>query len=69
MSVEQLPFEVQEFDRLLTKPNSDPTGLAGEFSRRVGVMPDVFEVTSSGAMEFGARRYTFASNGWRGTQS
>jgi L-arabinokinase len=42
--------------------------IATEFSRRVGVMPDVFEGTSSGAMEFGARRYTFGANGWRGTQ-
>jgi len=42
--------------------------IATEYSRRVGVMPDVFEGTSSGAMEFGARRYTFAANGWRGAQ-
>ena len=27
-----MPFEVAEFERLLQKPNSDPTGLAGYFS-------------------------------------
>ena len=27
-----LPFEIQEFERLLKRPNSDPTGLAGFFS-------------------------------------
>src|SRR3954464_11391184 len=27
-----LPYEVQEFERLLTKPNSDPTGFAGYFN-------------------------------------
>ena len=32
MSTETLPFEVEEFDRLLAKPNSDPTGLAGYFN-------------------------------------
>ncbi|MBV8780682.1 MAG: hypothetical protein JO353_04730, partial [Phycisphaerae bacterium] len=42
--------------------------IATEYSRRVGMMPDVFEGTSPGAMEFGARRYTFASNGWRASQ-
>ncbi|MDP9174437.1 MAG: hypothetical protein M3O30_11305 [Planctomycetota bacterium] len=40
--------------------------IAVEYSRRVGVMPDIFEGTSSGAMEFGARRYTFNATGWRG---
>src|SRR5690348_797055 len=28
----ELPFEVQEFERLLAKPNSDPTGFAGYFN-------------------------------------
>jgi galactokinase len=28
----QIPFEVAEFERLLQKPNSDPTGLAGFFT-------------------------------------
>jgi len=38
MSVEELPFEVVEFERLLQKPNSDPTGLAGFFnSGEIGV--------------------------------
>ena len=32
MSTTALPFEVQEFERLLQKPNSDPTGLAGYFN-------------------------------------
>ena len=43
--------------------------IATEYSRRVGVMPDIFEGTSSGAMEFGARRYTFTANGWRASQA
>jgi L-arabinokinase len=30
----------------------------------VGVMPDIFEGTSPGAMEFGARRYVFGATGW-----
>ena len=28
------------------------------------VMPDIFEGTSPGAMEFGARRYVFGATGW-----
>jgi L-arabinokinase len=40
--------------------------IAVEYSRRVGAMPDLFEGTSPGAMEFGARRYNFSANGWRG---
>jgi galactokinase len=39
--------------------------IAVEFQRRVGVMPDIFEGTSPGAVEFGARRYLFGPNGWR----
>ncbi len=39
--------------------------IAIEYSRRVGVMPDIFEGTSTGAMEFGALRYTFGASGWR----
>jgi len=31
-------------------------------------MPDIFEGTSSGAMEFGARRYVFGARGWQGQQ-
>ena len=135
-----LPFELQEFEQLLRKPNSDPTGLASffnageiwiarvparldvmggiagysganvceavqkrgsasglygakitgggtggtvavfgkldalkehipqiatEYSRRIGVMPDIFEGTSPGALEFGARRYVFGAHGWQ----
>ena len=40
--------------------------IAAEYSRRVGSLPDVFEGTSSGAVEFGARCYSFNANGWRG---
>jgi L-arabinokinase len=32
MTTDPLPFEVQEFERLLLKPNSDPTGFAGFFN-------------------------------------
>jgi len=39
--------------------------IAAEYSRRVGAMPDIFEGSSSGAIEFGARRYIFSANGWR----
>jgi L-arabinokinase len=39
--------------------------IALEYSRRVGVMPDIFEGTSPGAVEFGARRYLFSAAGWR----
>jgi galactokinase len=39
--------------------------IAVEFSRRVGVMPDIFEGTSPGAIEYGARRYIFGANGWQ----
>jgi L-arabinokinase len=42
--------------------------IATEYSRRVGQMPDIFEGTSPGAMEFGARRYLFGASGWSGTQ-
>jgi L-arabinokinase len=40
--------------------------IATEYSRRIGVMPDIFEGTSSGAVEFGARRYSFGARGWKG---
>jgi len=40
--------------------------IAEEYSRRIGTLPDVFEGTSPGALEFGARRYRFAANGWSG---
>ena len=39
--------------------------IAVEFSRRVGVVPDIFEGTSPGAIEFGAKRYAFGPNGWK----
>ena len=39
--------------------------IATEYSRRIGQMPDIFEGTSPGAMEFGARRYAFGANGWQ----
>src|ERR1700690_1154424 len=39
--------------------------IAVEYSRRVGARPDIFEGTSPGAIEFGARRYSFGANGWR----
>jgi L-arabinokinase len=39
--------------------------IAVEYSRRVGAMPDIFEGTSPGAIEFGAKRYTFGPNGWK----
>jgi L-arabinokinase len=39
--------------------------IALEYSRRIGAMPDIFEGTSPGAMEFGARRYVFGAAGWR----
>ncbi len=42
--------------------------IATEYSRRVGVMPDIFEGTSPGAVEFGARQYTFGAQGWTGKQ-
>ena len=38
--------------------------IATEYSRRIGMVPDIFEGTSPGAMEFGARRYTFGAKGW-----
>ena len=39
--------------------------IAREYSRRIGVMPDIFEGTSPGAMEFGALRYIFGASGWQ----
>ena len=39
--------------------------IAIEYSRRVGAMPDIFEGTSPGAIEFGAKRYAFGANGWK----
>lgn len=39
--------------------------IAEEYSRRIGVMPDIFEGTSPGAIEFGARRYIFGASGWK----
>lgn len=39
--------------------------IAAEYSRLVGAMPDIFEGTSPGSAEFGARRYSFTAHGWR----
>ena len=39
--------------------------IAVEFSRRAGGMPDIFEGTSPGAIEFGAKRYAFGATGWK----
>jgi L-arabinokinase len=39
--------------------------IATEYSRRIGAMPDVFEGTSPGAIEFGARGYQFGAGGWQ----
>ncbi len=39
--------------------------IAVEFSRRIGVAPDIFEGTSPGAIEFGAKRYAFGAQGWK----
>jgi L-arabinokinase len=39
--------------------------IATEYSRRVGEMPDIFEGTSPGAIEFGAKRYAFGASGWK----
>jgi L-arabinokinase len=39
--------------------------IATEYSRRIGRVPDIFEGTSPGAAEFGARRYVFGAGGWR----
>jgi L-arabinokinase len=38
--------------------------IAVEYSRRVGVSPDIFDGSSPGAMEFGVRRYVFGATGW-----
>jgi L-arabinokinase len=39
--------------------------IAIEYSRRVGEMPNIFEGTSPGAIEFGAKRYAFGASGWK----
>ena len=38
--------------------------IAAEHARRIGAKPDVFEGTSPGAIEFGARRYEPRAGGW-----
>ena len=43
--------------------------IASDYSRLVGSMPDVFEGTSHGAGEFGARRYTFNAHGWHACEA
>jgi L-arabinokinase len=43
--------------------------IALEFSRLVGEMPDIFEGTSPGAIEFGSRRYVFGAQGWHLSQA
>ena len=50
----------------LTALHEEIPRIAEEYSRRIGVMPDVFAGTSQGAIEFGARRYRFSPTGWRG---
>lgn len=42
--------------------------IAKEYSRRIGDLPDVFEGTSPGALEFGGQRYHFTATGWVGEQ-
>jgi L-arabinokinase len=39
--------------------------IATEYSRRIGALPEIFEGTSPGAIEFGARRYNFGASGWQ----
>lgn len=39
--------------------------IATEYSRLVGCSPDIFVGTSSGAAEFGGRRYVFSASGWK----
>ncbi len=39
--------------------------IANEFSRIIGDKPDIFEGTSPGAIEFGAKRYVFGPTGWK----
>lgn len=41
--------------------------IAREYSRRIGMMPDLFTGTSPGAVEFRARRYSFDAAGWHAT--
>jgi L-arabinokinase len=53
----------------LTALREEIPRIAAEYSRKIGVMPDIFEGTSPGAMEFGARRYRFSHRGWEGTQA
>jgi len=38
--------------------------IATEYSRRIGMLPDIFDGTSPGAIEFGVRRYRFGAAGW-----
>lgn len=38
--------------------------IAEAYSKRIGGMPDLFSGTSEGAVEFGARRYSFDASGW-----
>jgi L-arabinokinase len=38
--------------------------IAEEYARRIGHLPDIFEGTSPGAAEFGAKRYLFGPRGW-----
>jgi galactokinase len=42
--------------------------IATEYSRRIGALPEIFEGTSPGAIEFGARRYRFGAAGWQRAQ-
>ena len=47
-----------------SKPGEHVPEIATEYSRRVGTLPDIFEGTSPGAIEFGIRRYRFGAAGW-----
>jgi L-arabinokinase len=42
--------------------------IATEYSRRIGALPEIFDGTSPGAIEFGARRYRFGASGWQHVQ-
>lgn len=59
---------VAVFGKLDALKNEVPH-IAHEYSRRIGEMPDIFEGTSPGAMQFGALRYSFGANGWRPSEA
>jgi L-arabinokinase len=43
--------------------------IANEYFRRTGKMPDIFDGTSPGALEFGIHRFLFGPNGWGRSQT